>query len=132
MAGPNQRVTVAMLPVLAPSAVPTKVVVANCGTAFLFLSKVDGDSTRAVFGFEHLKHRAVFYEAWATFFNEDNGYNTIDHAKGPMRLRRSFQREVTKHTGFGTVTVHVHIIVQHWRGGTCQSVPELNDRIVVL
>lgn len=112
--------------------IPAKVVVANCGTAFRHLSRVDGHSTRAVFGLEKLKHRAVFYEAFATFINDDTGFNVTDHARGPMRLRKNYQREVTMRTGFGTVTAHVHILVRHWRGGTCQSEPGRTSRLTPL
>ena len=78
-----------------------------------------------------MKHRAISYFARVTFHNEDTGQTVTDDARGPLRLRKNFQREVTKFTDSGTVTVFAQISVAHWRGGNCYSDPGLYESIFV-
>jgi hypothetical protein len=65
----------------------------NCGTAFVYLSRVVGLKARAVFGFDHLTHRAIGYTADLTFINEDTAHNITDQTRGGLFFRTSFQRE---------------------------------------
>lgn len=109
--------------------VPAKRIIGDCGIAFLYLSRVDIDVTRAVYGFEKLENRSVAYTANATFINEDTDHVETDGASGPLRFRTSYQREATRWTGSGTVTVYAHLTAQKWKGGTCSSVPGLNEQI---
>lgn len=102
----------------------------NCGTAFVYLARVNGNQTRATYGFENLANVAVGYTAGAEFHNEDTGHVEIDRASGTLFFRRSFQRSVTKTTGSGDVVVfgHLHAI------GTlydCYNSPGFFDRIYV-
>lgn len=113
------------------SGVPGERIVGNCGVAFLYLSRVDNDETRAVYGFEKLENRSVSYQAKAVFVKEDTDHIETDEASGPLRLRTSYQREVTKPTGSGTVTVYAYLTAQKWNGGTCKSSPALNEQILV-
>ncbi len=111
--------------------VPTKRIVGNCGTAFLYLSRVDNDATRAVYGFDKLKNRSISYSANATFINEDTDHVETDHAAGNLRFRKEYQREATRRTGSGTVTVYAHITARKATGGSCASAPGLNEQIFI-
>jgi hypothetical protein len=110
---------------------PTVVKVGDCGTAFLYLSRIGNDQTRAVFGFRRLTRRGVQWAARATFTNDDTDFSVTAQIHGPMFLRTHLQREMTKWTGSGEVTVYVQIAVRPWRGGMCFSDPNLFDRIFV-
>jgi hypothetical protein len=107
------------------------VVPGNCGTAFVYLSRVEGLRARAVFGFEHLTHRAIGYTADLTLINEDTGHNDTDRTRGGLFFQTSFQREVTKETGFGDVVVYPHIKALTDYGFVCVSSTELNAAVLV-
>jgi len=102
----------------------------NCGTAFLYLAGVNGNQTRATYGFENLANVAVGYTAGADFHNEDTGHVEIDRASGTLFFRRSFTRSVTKTTGSGDVVVfgHLHAIGALY---DCYNSPGFFDRIYV-
>lgn len=109
---------------------PQAYVPGNCETAFLYLARVNGNQTRATYGFQYLTHRAVGYTAGAEFHNEDTGAVVVDRASGTLAYRSSFERAVTKTTGSGVVVVFAHL---HSVGVLydCYSSPALRDSIYV-
>lgn len=109
---------------------PLTVVNDTCGQAFIFLSRVNGNQTRAVYGFQYLKYPAIGYTAGADFINEDTGLNLYDRDSGKLLFRTSFQRDATKPTGSGIVTVYGHL---HSIGVlyNCDSTAGLFDTIYV-
>ena len=128
-----QRITIPMVAVAHTDkrfAGPLTRVTGNCGVAFLYLARVNGDETRATYGFDHLLNAAVAYTAHAAFFNEDTDDIAQDSAHGGLLLRRSFERSVTKYANYGEVTVHAHVKAY----GTvydCESTSALHDSIYV-
>lgn len=126
---PTTRIKVGMHPVKMVAGKPQVIVTADCGSAFLFLSDVAGGNARAVFGFEHLAHRALYISYDISFFNRsDPEHPQFGTGGGAVRFQTHWQHEVTRHTGFGDVVVFPHIkaMTSH---GPCASLPTLHDAI---
>lgn len=103
---------------------PNIVVPGNCGTAFLHVSRTQGDEAHIDFGFSTLKIHAVWVSGQVTAFNDGTGKNKHQTWSGATALVTSWEKQTNLVTGSG----EVHTIATITASGAlsdCVSSPAL-------
>lgn len=94
----------------APS--PNVVAPGNCGTAFLYVSRVSYDEAHIDYGFEYLSSSSIFVNASAGMVNRDGPGTANDSYAQPQAYSDSWERQTNliSDGGSGTyqVTAYVH------------------------
>ena len=90
---------------------PNTVITGNCGTAFLYASRVGYDEAHIDYGFDHLAHPAIYVNAHAGMINLDGAGTAHDSYSGPQAYRSSWERQKNLypgHSGEYQVTAYIH------------------------
>ena len=128
------RISVPMVAVAKPNArgvTPNLVIPGDCGTAFLYLSRITTGEAHVDYGFDNLSSRSIFVNANLGMINRDGPGTAYDNYARPQAYSRSWERQVNLYSSSGDAGVYEVTASIHSTGVfyDCYSSPDFHEDV---
>lgn len=128
------RISIPMVAVAKPNAqgvTPNLVIPGDCGTAFLYLSRVDTGEAHVDYGFDNLANRSIFVNASLGMITLDGPGTAYDSYAWPQAYSDSWERQVNLYSSSGDSGVYEVSAYIHSTGVLydCYSSPDLHEDV---